>query len=120
MGKKVLLLLFFSVLLSPVAPGADPVPPPEGFLVRAEGTGDGTSWRHCGMVALSYTATKRNFDLHLRRLGWTKDQEVEFDRIQWKSLEMWSNGRKRLLVQYWREEPSLTGISWGVMGDDRS
>lgn len=120
MKKIVLLFLLFSVLLTCTVRGADPVPPPEGFSSRAEGAGDGTTWRHCGTVELTYAAAKRNFDLHLRKLGWTKYQTVEFDRIHWKTLELWSNGRERLLVQYWREDPSLTGISWGVMGDDRS
>ena len=121
------IVLFLLCVFPAVLPcrGAGPAdaavpPPPDGFLVCAPGNGDGTTWRHCGTLPLTYAAAKRNFDLYLRKLGWTKDQTVEFDRIHWKSLELWSNGRKMLLVQYWREGPALTGISWGIMGDDRS
>lgn len=123
MKQMIPLFLLFLLLLSLPCRGAGPVPavpPPPGFEAAVPASGDGATWECCGTVPLAYAAARRNFDLHLRRLGWRKEQTVEFDRIHWKTLELWSNGRERLLVQYWREETALTGISWGVMGDERS
>ena len=49
----------------------------------------------------------------------TKLQTVEYDQIQWKSLELWSKGEERILVQYWREEVSLTGFAWGTLEEEK-
>ena len=80
---------------------------------------DGKTWRQCGTMPLAYVAAKRNFDLALRKQGWTKLKTVEYDRMQWKSLELWGKGKERILVQFWREDVSLTGFAWGTLKEEK-
>lgn len=110
--------LFCMVCLVGAAVAADIRLPAEAQL-SADETADGKTWRQYGTMPLAYTAAKRNFDLALRKQGWKKLKAVEYDRIQWKSLELWSKGKERILVQYWREDVSLTGFAWGSLKDEK-
>lgn len=91
---------------------------PADSQLSADENADGKTWRQCGTMSLSYTAAKRNFDLSLRKQGWMKLKTVEYDRVHWKSLELWGKGKERILVQYWREDVSLTGFAWGVLKEE--
>ena len=86
---------------------------PAGVRILRQEKPDGQTWEQCGTVALTYAAARKNFDLSLRQQGWTKVKNIDYDRIQWKSLEVWSKGMEKILIQYWREEVSLTGFAWG-------
>ena len=104
--------------LAGAAVAADIRLPAEAQL-SVEGSADGKTWRQFGTIPLAYTAAKKNFDLSLRKQGWIKLKTVEFDRIQWKSLELWSKGKERILVQYWREDTALTGFAWGTLKEEK-
>lgn len=106
----ILFLIFLLTGFSGLAGGI--VLPAEARIVQ-ESPPDGRTWEQCGTMRLSYVATRQNFDLALRRQGWTRIKTVEYDRIHWKTLELWSRGKERILIQYWREDVSLTGFSWG-------
>ncbi len=92
--------------------------PAESQLSAGENA-DGKTWRQCGTMPLSYAAAKRNFDLSLRKQGWIRLKTLEYDRIQWKSLEVWGKGKERILVQFWREDVSLTGFAWGTLKEEK-
>ena len=89
--------------------------PSEAALSADEPVRDGTAWRQCGAMPLTYAAARKSFDLALRKQGWHKVRSIEYDRIQWKSLEQWHRGTQQILIQFWREGPSRTGFSWGVI-----
>ena len=114
--------LFFTFLyafcLAGAAAAAEIRLPAESQL-SAEESADGKTWRQCGTLPLVYTAAKRNFDLSLRKQGWTRLKTVEYDRIQWKSLEVWGKGKERILLQFWREDVSLTGFAWGTLKEEK-
>ena len=90
---------------------------PKEALVDAS-TEDGRTWNQCGTMELTYAAAKKNFGLSLRKQGWIKQRSFDYDRIQWKSLEIWERGTERILVQFWREDISRTGFAWGVLRDE--
>ena len=90
---------------------------PEEALVNAS-TEDGKSWNQCGTMELTYAAAKKTFGFSLRKQGWVKQKSFDYDRIQWKSLEIWERGAERILVQFWREDISRTGFAWGVLKDE--
>ena len=90
---------------------------PEGF--RATAAPERGSWRQWGEMPLAYAAARSRVDLDLRRQGWKKLKTVDFDRVQWKTLEMWARGRERILVQYWRLEVALTGVAWGDLTEEK-
>ncbi len=90
---------------------------PREALVNTS-TEDGKTWRQYGTIELTYAAAKKNFDLSLRKQGWIQKRSFDYDRIQWKSLEIWERGTERILVQFWREDISRTGFAWGVLKDE--
>lgn len=90
---------------------------PAGFVETA--APERGSWRQWGEIPLTYAVTRNRVDLVLRQQGWRKQKTVEFDRIRWKSLEVWSRGRQRILVQYWRLEVALTGVAWGELTEEK-
>lgn len=90
---------------------------PKEALVNAS-TEDGRTWNQCGTMELSYAAAKKIFGLSLRKQGWIRRKSFDYDRIQWKSLEIWERGMARILVQFWREDISRTGFAWGVLKDE--
>lgn len=112
----ILLSLFFLAGLPGVA---EEFRLPAGAQILRQEKPDGQTWEQCGTIALTFAAARKNFDLSLRQQGWTKIKDIDYDRIQWKSLELWSKGRKQILIQYWREEVSLTGFSWGHLKGGR-
>lgn len=114
-----LLLTFLCAFGLAVVAVATEIRLPAEAQLSADEPADGKTWRQCGTIPLTYSAAKRNFDLSLRKQGWTKLQTVEYDQIQWKSLELWSKGEERILVQYWREEVSLTGFAWGTLEEEK-
>ena len=90
---------------------------PAGFVETAESVRG--SWRQWGEIPLAYAAARSRVDLALRRQGWRKLKTVEFDRVQYKTLEMWARGNERILVQYWRLEVALTGVAWGDLTEEK-
>ena len=106
-------LLFLILLLTGFTGSAEGIRLPEGAEISHHGIPDGRTWEQCGTIGLTYAAARKNFDWTLRRQGWVKIKTVDFDRIHWKSLEVWSKGRDKILLQYWRAEVSLTGFAWG-------
>ena len=97
--------------------GAAEVRLPASFTVTA--APERGSWRQWGEMPLAYAAARSRVDLDLRRQGWKKLKTVDFDRVQWKTLEMWARGRERILVQYWRLEVALTGVAWGELTEEK-
>ena len=93
-----------------------PVRMPEGFILR-DAPGCGT-WRQWGEMTLAYAAARKRVDLVLRQQGWRKAKSVEIDRVRWKSLEVWSRGRQRIMVQYWRQSVDVTGVAWGGLTEE--
>lgn len=89
---------------------------PAGFVART--APERGSWRQWGDLPLAYAAARGQVDLALRKQGWSKVKTVEFDRVRWKSLELWSRGRQRILVQYWRRSVALTGVAWGELTEE--
>lgn len=79
---------------------------------------NGNTWRQCGTMELTYATAKKIFGFSLRKQGWIKQRSFDYDRIQWKSLEIWERGMERILVQFWREDVSRTGFAWGVLKDE--
>ena len=118
MSMKLFSTFLCAFCLAGVSVAADIRLPAESQL-SAEETADGKTWRQCGTMPLAYTAARRSFDLSLRKQGWMKLKTVEYDRIQWKALELWEKGEERILVQYWREEVSLTGFAWGTLKEEK-
>ena len=108
-------ILFSILLLVGFSGSAEGIRLPAGAQILQREKPDGQTWEQCGMIALTFAAARKNFDLTLRRQGWMKIKAIDYDRTQWKSLELWSKGRKRILIQYWREEVSLTGFAWGQL-----
>ena len=90
----------------------------EGFRVTA--APERGSWRQWGRMPLAYAAARGRVDLALRRQGWEKRKTVDFDRVQWKTLELWTRGEERILVQYWRIEVALTGVAWGNLTEEKN
>ena len=88
---------------------------PSEAELTATGAPDKKTWRQCGTMPLTYATAKKKFDLSLRKQGWTKLKTVDYDRIQWKTLEIWRKGKERILVQYWREDVARTGFAWGTL-----
>ena len=87
---------------------------PKEALVSASAQ-DGKTWRQYGTMELTYAAAKKMFGFSLRKQGWIRQKSFDYDRIQWKSLEIWERGMERILVQFWREDISRTGFAWGVL-----
>ena len=113
---KLFSIFLYAFCLAGAVVAADIRLPAESQL-SADETADGKTWRQCGTMPLAYTAAKKNFDLSLRKQGWIKQKSFDYDRIQWKSLEIWARGTERILVQFWREDISRTGFAWGVLKD---
>ena len=90
---------------------------PAGFVETAESVRG--SWRQWGEMPMTYAAARKQVDLTLRKQGWKKLKTVDFDRVQWKTLEMWGRGKERILVQYWRLEVALTGVAWGDLTEEK-
>lgn len=112
--------MFLLILLLAGTPGlADGIILPAEARIEQKNPPDGQTWEQCGTVGLTYAAVRQKFDLALRRQGWKKLKTVEYDRVRWKSLELWSNGTERLLIQYWREDVSLTGFAWGRLKEGK-
>ena len=109
----ILFSLFF--LLAGLSGLAEELRLPAGVRILRQEKPDGQTWEQCGTVALAFAAARKNFDLTLRQQGWIKIKEIDYDRCQWKSLELWSKGEKRILIQYWKEDVSLTGFAWGQL-----
>ncbi len=107
------LILFLILLLAGFSGFADGIRLPREAEVSLNSAPDGRTWEQCGTIGLTYAAARKNFDWMLRRQGWVRIKAVDFDRVHWKSLELWSNGKEQLLIQYWRVEVSLTGFAWG-------
>ena len=107
-------LLMLLMLCS--ALGAAELRLPAGFVPQE--TPERGSWRQWGELPLAYAAARSQVDLALRKQGWRKAKTVEFDRVQWKSLELWSRGRQRILVQYWRLSVARTGVAWGELTEE--
>ena len=105
------------VVFSAVYAAAVEIRLPREALVSAS-TEDGTTWQQYGTMELTYAAAKKNFGFSLRKQGWIKQKSFDYDRIQWKTLEIWARGTERILVQFWREDISRTGFAWGVLKDE--
>ncbi len=90
---------------------------PREALVNAS-TEDGKTWHQYGTMELTYAAAKKSFGFSLRKQGWFRQKSFDYDRIHWKSLEIWERGKERILVQFWREDISRTGFAWGVLKDE--
>ena len=118
MKNGYILLSLFS-LLAGLSGLAEEFRLPAGAQILRQEKPDGQTWEQCGTIALTYAAARKNFDLELRRQGWIKIKDIDYDRIQWKSLELWRKGKKQILIQYWREEVSLTGFAWGQLKDGK-
>lgn len=118
MNLKLFFTFLYAFCLAGAVAAAEIRLPAESQL-SAEESADGKTWRQCGTLPLAYTAAKRNFDLSLRKQGWTRLKTVEYDRIQWKSLEVWGKGKERILLQFWREDVSLTGFAWGTLKEEK-
>ena len=104
---------WLSVFLAALtAAAAEFMPPPEARVLAGE-PADGKCWRQLGTLPLAYPAARSRMALALRRQGWRRLKAVDYDFVRWKSLEIWGSGRRRILVQYWREEVGVTGFSWG-------
>lgn len=106
------LLLIFSAVCAVAAE----IELPKEAQVDAS-TEDGKTWRQYGTMELTYAAARKNFGFSLRKQGWIRQKSFDYDRIQWKSLEIWARGTERILVQFWREDISRTGFAWGVLKD---
>ena len=110
------LRILFAALFTVCATAVEIRMPKEALVsVSAE---DGKSWRQYGTIELTYAAAKKNFEFSLRKQGWIRRKSFDYDRIQWKSLEIWERGMERILVQFWREDISRTGFAWGVLKDE--
>ena len=92
---------------------------PAEARILVEGPGAGRGWQQLGQLPLAYPAARSRMALVLRRQGWRLLKTVEYDHLHWKSLEIWGTGRRRVMVQYWREEVGVTGFAWGFLEDDR-
>ena len=106
-------VLILILLLCGVSGHAAGIELPADVQILQSGPSDGRTWEQCGTIRLTFAAARKNFDLALRRQGWRRIRTVDFDRIRWKTLELWEKGSEQLLVQYWKEEVSLTGFAWG-------
>ena len=102
------------IAFSAVCVTATEIQLPQKACVTAS-TEEGESWRQFGTIELTYAAAKKNFGFSLRKHGWTRQKSFDYDRIQWKSLEIWERGTEQILVHFWREEVSRTGFAWGVL-----
>ena len=109
------------LVLSSALLGAAEFRLPAEARVLAEEPADGKCWRQLGTIPLAYPAARNCMALALRRQGWRCLKTVDYDPVRWKSLEIWSSGSRRIMIQYWREGIGETGFSWGVLEDgDRS
>ena len=111
--------LMWLLILSSALLGAAEFRLPTEARVLAEEPADGKCWRQLGMLPLAYAAARRSMALALRRQGWALVRTVDYDLVRWKALEIWSSGAARIMVQYWREEPGLTGFAWGYLEEDK-
>jgi len=109
--------LFLILLLTGFSGSAEGIKLPAGAQISLAGMPGGQTWEQCGTIGLTYASARKNFDWTLRRQGWVKIKTIDYDRIQWKSLEVWVRGRERILIQYWRAKVSLTGFAWGRLKD---
>ena len=115
MNVKTALLFFAAAAVFPA--GAELVLPREAVPEACcESPG---AWRQFGTIPLTYAAALSRFDLALRRQGWRKIRTVELDRVNWKTLELWSRGRERILLQFWRKGPGITGFAWGELKEEK-
>lgn len=113
-------MMTFFLLLTVVFPLFAAAPRFPSEVVFSEGSVKGeNSWDGIGTISLTYAASRKKMNLELRKQGWRLVREIEYDRIQWKSLEIWSKGNDSILLQYWREDVSLTGFSWGFWKDGK-
>ena len=110
--------LMLMLMLVCGALGAAEIHMPEDFSATA--APERGSWRQWGRMPLTYAAARGRVDLALRRQGWEKRKTVDFDRVQWKTLELWTRGEERILVQYWRIEVALTGVAWGNLTEEKN
>ena len=115
MNVKTALLFFAAAAVFPA--GAELVLPREA--VPEACCGSPGTWRQFGTIALSYSSARRSFDLALRKQGWRRLRIVELDRVNWKTLELWSRGRERILLQFWRKGPGITGFAWGELKEEK-
>ena len=111
--KRISSILFLILLLTGFSGFAEGFRLPREAEITLNSAPDGQTWEQCGTIGLTYASARKNFDWMLRRQGWVRIKTVEFDRVRWKSLELWSKGKEKLLIQYWRMEVSLTGFAWG-------
>ncbi len=93
---------------------------PSGAVADAGEAPQGDSWQQYGTIELTYAAAKKNFDLALRKQGWVKRKNIDYDRVHWKSLEVWSKGDELILLHFWREDIALTGFAWGTLEEDET
>lgn len=115
--RKIMTILFLTMTVLPFF-GAVPRFPSEVTFTDGKKEGE-NSWNGIGSIPLTYAAARKKLNLELRRQGWKLIRDIEYDRIRWKSLEIWSRGNDRILLQYWREETALTGFSWGILKDGK-
>jgi len=113
--KMITALLFLAA--AALTAGAELVLPREA--VPAAACGSPGTWRQFGTIALSYSSARRSFDLALRKQGWRQLKIVELDRVNWKTLELWSRGRERILLQFWRKDTGITGFAWGELKEEK-
>ena len=113
--------IVLTVFLAAMTASAAEFALPREARILADEPADGKCWRQLGTIPLAYVAARNSMALALRRQGWRCLKTVDYDSVRWKSLEIWSSGSQRIMIQYWREGIGETGFSWGVLEDgDRS
>ena len=116
MERTVCLAILFFIGFAVCA--AEPSFPAEVVFSDGKKVGE-KSWNGIGTISLTYSSAKKRLDLELRKQGWSLIRNIEYDRIHWKSLEVWGRGKEKILLQYWREDVDLTGFSWGFLKDEK-